>query len=212
MRTRTIVVAGTGAAAVAYLFDPRRGGARRERVRNTIRTITGLQGIEGATALPQNLAPARSLPIGQPQNLGRLPEPSLDEPMSATTTEASRDEPMSVRTPQPSRDMPTSPTRLQPPRDPVGSPSAAAGDAGIVHSVRTALEERRDLGTDDLLVDVVNGVVYLSGALHDRQTFGEVVDLTGQVPGVRRVQSLLHLPDSETISRAITGRGAGADR
>ena len=216
MRTRTIVVAGTGAAAVAYLFDPRRGGARRERVRTTIRTITGLQGIETATALPRNLAPARSLPIGQPQNLERLPEParepSLDEPMSATTPEASRDEPTSVGTTQPSRDMPTSPTRLQPPRDPLRSPSAAAGDAEIVHSVRTALEERRDLGTDDLSVDVVNGVVYLSGALHDRQTFGEVVDLTGQVPGVRRVQSLLHLPDSETISRTITGRGAGADR
>ena len=52
---------------------------------------------------------------------------------------------------------------------------------------------------------MVNGVAYLAGGLHDRQTFGEVVDLTSEVPGIRRVQSLLHLPDSETIVRRLSG-------
>ena len=89
---------------------------------------------------------------------------------------------------------------------PVASPSSAVDDAAIIRSVRTKLQERRDLRTDDLVVDVVNGVAYLSGDLHDRQTFGEVVDLTGEVPGVRRVQSLLHLPHSETISRPTDQR------
>ena len=63
-------------------------------------------------------------------------------------------------------------------------------------------QRRPDLGADDLVIDVVNGVAYLSGDLHDRHTFGEVVDLTRDVPGVRRVQSLLHLPPSETIPGA----------
>jgi osmotically-inducible protein OsmY len=79
-------------------------------------------------------------------------------------------------------------------------------DAAIARAVRSRLGERRDLRTQDLVVDVVNGVAYLSGDLHDRQTFGEVVDLTSEVPGIRRVQSLLHLPESETIVRTLTGR------
>ena len=32
-------------------------------------------------------------------------------------------------------------------------------------------------------------------------TDGVLVDLTGSVPGIRRVQSLLHLPESERVSR-----------
>ena len=87
------------------------------------------------------------------------------------------------------------------------SPSRGEDDAAIIRNVRSKLQERRDLRTDDLVIDVVNGVAYLSGDLHDRQTFGEVVDLTGQVPGVRRVQSLLHLPHSETIVRTNEGTG-----
>jgi hypothetical protein len=82
----------------------------------------------------------------------------------------------------------------------------ATDDAVTVSRVKEKLGERRDLGTDDLVVDVVNGVAYLSGDLRDRHTFGEIVDLTRAVPGVRRVQSLLHIPDSETVTRTITGR------
>jgi hypothetical protein len=48
----------------------------------------------------------------------------------------------------------------------------------------------------------VRGVAYLRGEFHDRQKFDAVVDLTGSVPGIRRVQSLLHLPESETVSRS----------
>ena len=85
-------------------------------------------------------------------------------------------------------------------------------DARTVERVKTRLRSRPDLGTEDLVVDVVNGVAYLSGDLRDRHTFGEIVDLTREVPGVRRVQSLFHLPDSETIARTITSRRVGEDR
>jgi hypothetical protein len=171
MRTRTVVLAGTGAAAVVYLFEPHGGRARRERIRASIRPV----------------ARERTDPV---------------EPTSAPTPEASREEPIAGPARTPFRDEPV----------PVASTSAGVDDAGVIRSVRTKLQERRDLRTDDLVVDVVNGVAYLSGDLHDRQTFGEVVDLAAEVPGVRRVQSLLHLPKSQTISRTISGRRADEDR
>ena len=190
MRTRTLVVASTGAAAVAYLFDPRQGKARRDRIVASIHPLTRGRAIQVGppSRLPRNLAPGGSIP----------PEPPPDrQPVPDATQEPSRAEPMSVATPAPPREDPI----------PVASPNADVEDAEIVRGVRTKLQERRDLRTDDLVVDVVNGVAYLSGDLRDRQTFGEVVDLTGQVPGVRRVQSLLHLPHSETIVRTNEGTG-----
>jgi BON domain len=90
--------------------------------------------------------------------------------------------------------------------------SEAGEDARTVERVKTKLQSRPDLGTEGLVVDVVNGVAYLSGDLRDGHTFGEIVDLTRHVPGVRRVQSLFHLPDSETIGRTITSRRVGEDR
>lgn len=172
MRTRTVVIAGTGAAAVVYLFDHHGGRARRERILASMRPLTR----------------ARTVPV-EPTT-APTPEPSHEEKIAPPSAPVPfRDEPMSVT-----------------------SSSASVDDATIVRSVRTKLQERRDLRTDDLVVDVVNGVAYLLGDLHDRQTFGEVVDLTEVVPGVRRVQSLLHLPPSATISRTISRRRADEDR
>jgi osmotically-inducible protein OsmY len=85
-------------------------------------------------------------------------------------------------------------------------------DADIVTRITSTLKERRDLHAEDLVIDVVNGVAYLSGDLQDPHTFGEIVDVTRGVPGVRRVQSLLHLPDSETVSRTISAHRVGGDR
>lgn len=165
MRIRTLVIAGTGAAAAVYLFEPHGGRARRDRIRTSLR----------------------------PNARGPL-DPV--EPISAPILEGSREETITRSAPAPPREEPKA----------VTSSSTSVDDAAIVRTVRTILQERHDLGTDDLVIDAVNGVVYLSGDLHDRQTFGEVVDLTAEVPGVRRVQSLLHLPHSETISRIFSGR------
>ena len=175
MRTRTVVIAGTGAAVVAYLFAPHEGRARRERILASIRLRTR----------------AITVPV---------------EPTTAPTQEASREETTSPSAPAPFRPGPF--------REELVSVRSASSvdDATIVRTVRSKLQERHDLRTDDLVVDVVNGVAYLSGDLHDRQTFGEVVDLTAVIPGVRRVQSLLHLPNSETISRTLSARRVDEDR
>lgn len=84
------------------------------------------------------------------------------------------------------------------------APTEDADDIAIARRVRERLQERPDLETGSLVIDVVRGVAYLRGDLHDRGKFDEIVDLTGSVPGVRRVQSLLHLPESETIDRPVT--------
>jgi hypothetical protein len=169
MRIRTLVIAGTGAAAAVYLFEPHGGRARRERIRASMRPL---------------MRTAQVVPTSVP------------------TVEPSREETITPSAPAPSREEPKS----------VTSSSTSVDDASIVRSVRAKLQERHDLGTEDLVVDVVNGVVYLSGDLHDGQTFGEVVDLTAEVHGVRRVQSLLHLPHSETIARIFSGRRADEER
>lgn len=165
MRIRTLVIAGTGAAAAVYLFEPHGGRARRERIRTSIRPL-----------MRTRIDPVVSISA-----------PTLEAPLEETIA-------LSFR----------APLREEP--KPVTRSSTSVDDATIVRTVRTKLQDRHDLGTDDLVIDAVNGVVYLSGDLHDRQTFGEVVDLTADVPGVRRVQSLLHLPHSETISRIFSGR------
>ena len=77
-------------------------------------------------------------------------------------------------------------------------------DATIARRIRMKVDERPDLETGSLVIDVVRGVAYLRGKLNDRRKLDEIVDLTSAVPGVRRVQSLLHLPESQTIERPAT--------
>jgi osmotically-inducible protein OsmY len=70
-------------------------------------------------------------------------------------------------------------------------------DTAIARTIRMKLEKQSDFETDGLVVDVVRGVAYLHGDLKADSSFDEIVDLASSVPGVRRVQSLLHLPESE---------------
>ena len=197
MRIRTLALAGAAIAAVAYLFDPVRGRDRRQRLEHTARSLMGRRTprTEPTALLPENLAP----------------RPPADAPRQAERTEHAGGTVPTTRT------GPTERPQPQPIREPIpmsaGSPPERPGrspeDAEVVHRVQESLHARHDLRADDLVIDVVNGVAYLSGELHDSHTFGEIVDLTGRVPGVRRVQSLLHLPDSETLSRDISSRRVG---
>jgi BON domain len=175
MRIRTAILAALAGAAAVYLFDPNKGGSRRERLRSTVTRITRRPSSrEDDAPLPDNMAPISPGPLDTAVTQVPAPEPIVG--------------------PRPGR----------PTQDVEAAPLGAGEgkDARIAGQVRAKLERRPDLGADDLVIDVVNGVAYLSGDLHDRHTFGEVVDLTRDVPGVRRVQSLLHLPPSETIPGA----------
>jgi len=177
MRSRTAILAALAGAAAVYLFDPIEGGARRERLRSAVTRVTRRPSYhreDDGSPLPENLAPTPPAPPDTAVARAPIPEP--------------------IAAPRPRR-----------PTEDVEAGSLGAGDgkdARIAGQIRATLERRPDLAADDLVIDVVNGVAYLSGDLHDRHTFGEVVDLTRDVPGVRRVQSLLHLPPSETIPGA----------
>ncbi|MCD6022343.1 MAG: hypothetical protein K0R20_2053 [Actinomycetia bacterium] len=189
MRIRNLALTGLAAAAVAYYFDPVRGSARRSRLRGQLQTLTGRAIRRSDRApLPENVAPVsmpeppmvEKAPEARPAEVGALPE---------DVAPVARPEPPSVEKTPGVR-----------PAEAEALP-ADESDAAIAQKIRTRLEERSDLGTGGLVIDVVRGVAYLRGELHDRQQFDEVVDLTGSVPGIRRVQSLLHLPESERVSR-----------
>jgi hypothetical protein len=206
MRIRTLALAGTAVAAVGYLLDPRRGRARRDRLGAAIPAIARRRGqVDLLEPLPENLAPS---PSTEGATAPDLSEPIATAPERRGTIAPARpDEP--VATAQPVEPV-AAPTQPEPVATPVAGSSERmaketppADDAAIVRRVRTKLQERRDLRAGELVIDVVNGVAYIAGDLRDPQTFGEIVDLTGQVPGVRRVQSLLHVPDSETVVRTM---------
>jgi hypothetical protein len=184
LRFRTLMLGAAATAAIAYLFDPRAGHARRDRLRERIQRALPRRRSRPTGALPTNFVPT---PIEQ----ARAESVRLEEETEEVATALA--------------DLGIDPTIAEAPSDPLADepglvelPSTNLDDATVVQRVRERLSERRDLRTDDLIVDVVNGVVYLSGELPDPQVFGEIVDLSRETPGVRRVQSLLHLPGDET--------------
>jgi hypothetical protein len=183
MRIRNLALTGLAAAAVAYYFDPVKGSARRSRLRGQIQTLTGrAMRRRDLAPLPENVAPV-SMP--ESPTVEKAPEVRPAENVAS----ASVPEPPIVERAPEAR-----------PVEAVALPEDE-DDAAIAQTIRTRLEERSDLDTGGLVIDVVRGVAYLRGELHDREKFNEVVDLTGSVPGIRRVQSLLHLPESERVGR-----------
>ena len=200
MRIRTLVAAGAAAAAIAYLFDPSGGKARRERLRASLGALARRRSrtVDRPIPLPANLAPRVAQPRSPSSAQGPAPPVSAVPPATPAGAGASAEAPVIAgREP---------PVAAAPGRIPDGKE-----DAEIVTRITSALRERRDLHAEDLVVDVVNGTAYLAGDLHDPHTFGEIVEVTRSVQGVRRVQSLLHLPDSEVIS-TISAHRVGDDR
>ena len=245
MRFRTVVLAGTAGAAVTYLFDPRKGSARRSRLRSSVASLAHLGTERPIEPLPPNLAPMRGEPIrddvavpeatedvGTERTGSDVDAPTVETPavdaetpaVEATTIETTAADAPTIE--MPGTAAPTDAPAITPVEmeeqvvdlvsierngiERSGIERRSDDDGTIVQRVRSRLDARRDLRTDDLTVDVVNGVAYLCGELHDPHTFGEVVEVTRATPGVRRVQSLLHLPESEVLAR-IAGRSSAGD-
>ncbi len=145
MRVRSFVIAGLAGAAVAYLFDPASGGARRARLRDRTAAI------------------ARRMRI-RADKLSRHAGNVLEGKMHDIAG--------------------------------VGGSERSMDDATVADRVRSEVLGRRDLDAGSLIVNVEEGVAYLRGQLNEPGRIERVVDLTGAVPGVRRVENLIHLPDS----------------
>jgi len=218
MRIRTIAMAGLAAAAVAYLFDPTAGGARRSRIRERVIAFTRRRTIpEPMPPLPANVV---SAPTDEAV-AGIHDEPTKDE--VADTPEPTR-EVVADAPEKPTKDevagIPDEPTQEvvadapERPRDIADMPrermrgyladireDRPMDDAAIASLVRTKVLGRPGLDTGRLVVDVVQGVAFLRGDLKDPRQVDEVVDLTSAVPGVLDVKNLIHLPESPTESR-----------
>jgi osmotically-inducible protein OsmY len=194
MRIRNLALAGLAGAAVAYYFHPVEGVARRRRLRGQIERLMSRRGVlrTDVQPMPENVAPTAGASAP-----GAAPIPAASAPGAAPIPPASA----------PAASVPAAPASAAPP---VVRPTEAdtlpenQPDAIIAQRVRQRLQERPDLETSNLMIDVVRGVAYLRGDLRDRGRFDDIIDVTGSVPGVNRVQSLLHLPESETISRPTT--------
>jgi BON domain len=195
MRIRNLALAGLAGAAVAYYFHPVEGLARRRRLRGQIERLMSSRGMlrSDSQPMPENVAPTAGAPV-----------PSASAPPSAPATSAPATS--APATSAPAASAPVSPATAAPVVRPTEADTLPEDqpDAIIAQRVRQRLKERPDLETSNLMIDVVRGVAYLRGDLPDRGRFDDILDVTGSVPGVRRVQSLLHLPESETISRPTT--------
>jgi hypothetical protein len=184
MRIRTIALVGLAGAAVAYLFDPISGSARRTRLRGQILGIARRG--------------ARRAPIVETARTP-LPESMVPEPR-AEISEAP-DEPKAERS-----EAPNEPSKHA---IPLGPGSLPMDDAAIAGRIRTHVFGRPDLETGGVLVDVVRGMVFLRGELRDGHAIEEIIDRTRSVPGVRGVQNLIviRMPESVTITRPIRTLG-----
>jgi hypothetical protein len=177
-----MMLGAAATAAAVYLLDPRSGSVRRGRLRaGAERALRRRR--EPTEPLPPNLVPTTAEQLRESVRLEQDDE-EVTEPVATALADLGIDP-----------DVAATPSDPLAEGGPVDLPSTSLDDATVVQRVRTTLSARGDLRTDDLIVDVVNGVVYLSGALPDPHTFGEVVDLTRETPGVRRVQSLMHVSD-----------------
>jgi hypothetical protein len=172
MRIRTIAIAGLAGAAVAYLFDPIAGSARRSRLRERISAFTRRRVTR--------------------EEMPRLPVDTVSAPMKevADTPEGPMKDEIADTPERPMKEA-VAVTREDRPNS----------DAAIADRIRMRVQTRPDLETEGLVVDVLRGVAFLRGDLKDRAQIDEIVDLTGAVPGVQKVQNLIHLPESQTMSR-----------
>ena len=78
----------------------------------------------------------------------------------------------------------------------------AMDDATVADRVRSQVLGRQDVHATEVLVNVADGIVSLRGELDDPERVDRLIDLTGEVAGVRGVENLIHLPDTPASNRA----------
>ncbi len=70
-------------------------------------------------------------------------------------------------------------------------------DETIAERVRSEVFRPQDAPKGSVNINVEEGVVYLRGEVADREQIQRVISTAGAVPGVKRVESLLHPPGEE---------------
>lgn len=152
---RPHVLSMAAGAALAFLFDPDRGRARRARLRDKGRAVLrrGTRTLEARARDQRNRIKGR---------------------ISQATHE----------------------------------PSPPADDVELAQRVRSEVLGRREFHDLGITVDAFGGVVHLRGAVDDPARAQQLVEAVQAVPGVLRVDSLLHdhqhpAPNKEAALRAV---------
>ena len=70
-------------------------------------------------------------------------------------------------------------------------------DATLAHKVETEIFRPADVPKGKIVVNAVDGIVQLRGEADTPELMDELVERTRRVQGVREVENLLHLPNTE---------------
>jgi uncharacterized protein YunC (DUF1805 family) len=149
-KKRSIVFAGALGAALAYLFDPDRGRARRARTRDQFMGLTRRAG----------------------KRVGRLGRRIGSEAYGLRQRAAHWSK---------------EPKELD--------------DTTLAHKVESEIFRNPDIPKGQIVVNVEEGVVVLRGALPPEQAEA-VASMAANIPGVRGVENLLHLPGTPAPNKA----------
>jgi osmotically-inducible protein OsmY len=74
-------------------------------------------------------------------------------------------------------------------------------DATLAQKVMSEVFREKDLPKGDVSINAAEGVVSLRGEVRSPEIIEELVARTRQVQGVREVENLLHLPNTESPKR-----------
>jgi BON domain len=77
------------------------------------------------------------------------------------------------------------------------APKPQPDDATLAHKVETIIFRHHDVPKGQISVNAEEGVVWLRGEVPTQSMIDTLVERTREVAGVRRVESLLHLPGQD---------------
>jgi osmotically-inducible protein OsmY len=82
------------------------------------------------------------------------------------------------------------------------APKPQPDDATLAHKVETIIFRDHDVPKGQIAVNAEEGVVWLRGEVPTQSMIDALVERTREVSGVRRVESLLHLPGQDAPMHA----------
>jgi osmotically-inducible protein OsmY len=85
-------------------------------------------------------------------------------------------------------------------------------DVTIAQRIRSEVLGRPALDAREIIVDVNEGVARLRGQLEDPERIQTLVEQTKKIPGVREVESLIHLEDMPAPNKEAARSAARAQR
>jgi osmotically-inducible protein OsmY len=84
---------------------------------------------------------------------------------------------------------------------PASAQDPPADDVTLARKVETEIFRPEDAPKGQVNVQAVDGVVELRGQVDDPEVIGEIVRKAEGIPGVRRVENLMHTPGREAPTR-----------